>query len=333
VSSAIDAALAELGELGLRDVPIGPMTTCRVGGTAAIFVEANSVEHVDAVAGAVAASGLPLLTIGRGSNMLVSDSGFFGIAMVMGEGLATINLDPLDDQVVSAGGATLLPVLARRTVKEGLAGLEWAVGVPGTVGGAIRMNAGGHGADVKESLIDVVLFDISERQVHVVGNNGLGLRFRGSNLTSGQVVISARFGLERGEVAAGERVLTDIVRWRRDNQPGGQNAGSVFVNPFDGAESAGRLIDELGLKGFRLGSAQVSPKHANFIQVDDGGSADDVKSLMDNIVRRVDDSFGITLRSEIRLIGFGDTGSGDTGLGDRGPDKTMPGHNDEGRSE
>jgi len=316
MSSAIEAALAELGELGLRDVPIGPMTTCRVGGSAAILVEANSVGHVDAVARAVAASGLPLLTIGRGSNMLVSDSGFFGIAMVMGEGLATIDLDPADNLVVSAGGATPLPVLARRTVREGLAGFEWAVGVPGTVGGAVRMNAGGHGADVEESLIDVVLFDIVGREVQVVANSELGLRFRGSNLTSGQVVISARFGLERGEAAEGEKVLTEVVRWRRDNQPGGQNAGSVFVNPFDGAESAGRLIDELGLKGFRLGSAQVSPKHANFIQVDDRGSANDVMALMNSIVRRVDDAFGIRLRSEIRLIGFGDSGFDETGAGE-----------------
>jgi len=316
MTSAIEAALVELGELGLRDVPIGPMTTCRVGGSAAILVEANSIKHVDAVARAVAASGLALLTIGRGSNMLVSDSGFYGIAMVMGEGLATIDLDPADDLVVSAGGAAPLPVLARRTVREGLAGFEWAVGVPGTVGGAVRMNAGGHGSDVQESLIDVVLFDIAGQEVQVVANNELGLRFRGSNLTSRQVVISARFGLERGEIAEGEKELSEVVRWRRDNQPGGQNAGSVFVNPFDGAESAGRLIDELGLKGFRLGSAQVSPKHANFIQVDDRGSADDVMALMDSIVRRVDDAFGIRLRSEIRLVGFGDIGLGNTGLGD-----------------
>jgi len=313
VRDAIDAARAELGDLGVRDVPIGPMTTCRVGGTAALYAEVNSLDDVAAVARAVAQSGLPLLTIGRGSNMLVSDAGFVGIAMLMGEGFATVDLDPSDNTIVVAGGATPLPVLARRTVKEGLAGLEWCVGVPGTVGGAVRMNAGGHGADVEESLIDVVVFDIVARETRLVPRSGLELRFRGSNVTSSQVVISARFKLEVGEPGLGEKVLGDIVRWRRDNQPGGQNAGSVFVNPFDGAESAGRLIDELGLKGFRLGSAQVSPKHANFIQVDEAGSADDVRALMDDVVRRVDDAFGITLRSEIRLIGFGDTGftSGD----------------------
>ena len=111
-------------------------------------------------------------------------------------------------------------------------------------------------------------------------------------------------------MGAGESELREIVRWRRDNQPGGQNAGSVFVNPFDGEESAGRLIDELGLKGFRVGSAHVSEKHANFIQADPDGSADDVRELMITIAAKVEEAHGIALRSEIRLIGFDDA-SGD----------------------
>ncbi len=301
---AVGEAVASLGALARRDVPIGTRTTYRVGGSAAVFVEAESVDDLLAVARASERSGLDVLAIGRGSNLLVSDRGFRGIAVAMGEGLAGIRVG--DDLVVTAGAATALPVLARRTVHDGLSGLEWAVGVPGSVGGAVRMNAGGHGADVAASLVDVDVVDIETASMTTIAATDLGLRFRGSNLTGRQIVCSARFALERGNREDGEALLREIVRWRRENQPGGQNAGSVFVNPFDGAESAGRLIDEIGLKGFRVGSAHVSSKHANFVQVDEGGSADDVRELMATIVQRVLEVHGIELRSEIRLIGFDD---------------------------
>ena len=316
IEESVDTALGELVGLGVRHVALGPLTTCRVGGPAAVFVEVNSVPDIEAVARAVGASGLPLLTIGRGSNLLVSDRGFPGIAMVMGDGLATIGI--ADDHVVTAGAATPLPVLARRTVREALTGLEWAVGVPGSVGGAIRMNAGGHGADIAASLIDARILDMTTAETFVATTEDLELRFRGSNVTPDQVVISGRFGLRPGSRAEGENVLSEIVRWRRENQPGGQNAGSVFVNPFDGAQSAGRLIDEIGLKGLRYGSAHVSMKHGNFIQVDDGGSAEDVRALMEQIVKRVEAAHGIRLRSEIRLIGFDDTPVGDAALDETG---------------
>lgn len=306
-ADAVAAALDVLGPLARTDVPIGPLTTYRVGGAAAVFVEADTVDEVRTVGRAVAASGLPLLTIGRGSNLLVSDRGFDGIALVMGEGFARISVDRSGPTpIVTAGSATALPVLARRTVQDGLSGLEWAVGVPGSVGGAVRMNAGGHGADVAASLIDAAIFDLVDSSLGTVGLDDLSLRFRGSGLTWRHVVCSARFTVTEGDRRRGEEVLREIVRWRRENQPGGQNAGSVFVNPFDGADSAGRLIDELGLKGLRRGSAHVSMKHANFVQVDEGGSADDVRELMRTIVERVRDAHGIELRSEIRLVGFDD---------------------------
>lgn len=298
----VETATALLGDLARTDVPIGPLTTYRVGGTAKVFVEANSIDDLVAVGEAARSSGLPLLCIGRGSNLLVSDAGFNGIAVVMGEGLATIEIQP--GPYVVAGAATALPVLARRTVQEGLTGFEWAVGVPGSVGGAVRMNAGGHGADVADSLVDCVVIDVESGTVATRQPADLALRFRGSNISSSEIVVSARFAMTHGDREAGERTLREIVRWRRENQPGGQNAGSVFVNPFDGRDSAGRLIDELGLKGMRVGSAHVATKHANFIQADEGGSADDVRALMARIVERVADEFGIHLRSEIRLIGF-----------------------------
>jgi UDP-N-acetylmuramate dehydrogenase len=142
--TAIDAAAKVLGDIGRRGVPLGPMTTYRVGGPAALFVEAESVDALRAVARAHHVSGLPVLTVGRGSNLLVADRGFPGIAVSLGPWCATIEIDAT---LVRAGSAVSLPVLARRTAAAGLTGLEWAVGVPGSVGGGVRMNAGGHGGD------------------------------------------------------------------------------------------------------------------------------------------------------------------------------------------
>jgi UDP-N-acetylmuramate dehydrogenase len=207
---------------------------------------------------------------------------------------------------VVAGGAVALPVLARRTVAAGLSGFEWAVGVPGTVGGGVRMNAGGHGSDMAASLVDVEVFDLLRGGGTTLTAAQLGLRFRGSDLADHQVVLSARLALAPGDRVAGEAELDEVVRWRREHQPGGQNAGSVFVNPVPGELAAGALIDQLGLRGLRIGTAYVSDKHANFIQADDGGSADDVRTLIETVRARVAADTGFVLRSEVRLVGFGD---------------------------
>jgi UDP-N-acetylmuramate dehydrogenase len=182
------------------------------------------------------------------------------------------------------------------------------VGVPGSVGGAVRMNAGGHGSDVAASLVDVDLVDLhtGERSIHEASS--LGLRFRGSDLDDHQLVLRARFTLEPGDRDACERELTEIVRWRREHQPGGQNAGSVFVNPIPGRLAAGELVERVGLRGHRLGTASVSEKHANFIQADAGGTARDVRDLMELVRRRVAEETGHLLRSEIRLVGFPEDG-------------------------
>lgn len=318
-----------LGDLARLDVPLAPFTTYKVGGPAALFVRATERTHLGVVAEALAASGLPLLVVGRGSNLLVHDDGFAGIALSLADLPGSrpddidIDIDVTDPDrgvLVTAGSAVALPMLARRTVKAGLAGFEWAVGVPGSIGGAVRMNAGGHGSDMAASLVDVDLVDLVEPGVRrdpvaTVPDAGsvrrvpaadLGLRFRGSGLAATAVVLSARLGLRDGDVARGERELSDIVAWRRAHQPGGQNAGSVFVNPVPGQVSAGELIDAIGLRGMRLGSAAVSDKHANFIQADADGSANDVVALMRHVRARVLDETGYALRSEIRLIGFGE---------------------------
>jgi UDP-N-acetylmuramate dehydrogenase len=294
-----EQAAAMLGPHTQRDVPLGPRTTYRVGGAAALFVEIDGWDALRAVGAAVRATGIDTLVVGRGSNLLVADAGFPGLALALGEWADRISVDAT---VVTAGGAVALPVLARRTVAAGLTGLEWAVGVPGSVGGGVRMNAGGHGSDMAATLSQVHLFDLASGDDGVVPTADLGLTFRSSNLSESHVVVSATFGLAPGDQAHSEAELADIVRWRREHQPGGQNCGSVFVNPLP--RSAGELVDSLGLRGLRHGTAMVSTKHANFIQADEGGRAIDVFELMRIVRSRVLEGCGVALRSEVRLVGF-----------------------------
>ena len=309
---ALEHAFGMFGSRAKRNVDLSQFTTYKVGGTAALHMMVSSIDDLYLVSAVLAEVELPILVIGRGSNLLISDTGFKGLAITM-NGLADyVDLpnrdeDPGVEPIALFGGSVALPVAARQSVARGLTGFEWGVGVPGSVGGAVRMNAGGHGSDMASSLTSVRMFHLRKgREAHVNAVD-LGLRFRGSALDDHHVVLSATVDLEWSKSPeASEAELQEVVRWRRENQPGGQNAGSVFVNPEPGKVSAGAVIDELGMRGMRVGSAQVSEKHANFIQADVGGNAQDVVALMAEVRRRVRDERGYVLRSEIRLIGFED---------------------------
>jgi len=288
-----------LGGRLLVGAPLGPRTTYRVGGPAALLIEAAGEDDLRAARDAVVASGVPVLVVGKGSNLLVSDDGFAGLAVVLGDGFAGIEVE---GTVVRAGGAAALPVVARRSVAAGLTGFEWAVGVPGSIGGAVRMNAGGHGADMAATLQGVRVVDLAGGEDGAVPAARLDLGYRRSALRPSAVVVEATLQLAVGDRDAGEAQLAEIVRWRRENQPGGANAGSVFTNPP--GDSAGRLVDAAGCKGLRVGTAQVSPKHANFIQADAGGRAADVRALMAEVRRRVAAATGVELHPETVLVGF-----------------------------
>lgn len=297
-----------LGDRITRDEPIGPYTTYRVGGSASLFMRAMSVDDLHAVSRALAKVTIPVLMLGRGSNMLISSGGFRGLAIALGPFAEQIVLPNLNQEpILVVGAMASLPIVARQSVAAGLRGFEWAVGVPGSIGGAVRMNAGGHGSDMIASLLSVRLFHLQRGIEANVSAANMGLRFRGSDLGDNHIVLSAVLRLTWGDKAEGESRLAEIVKWRRENQPGGQNAGSVFVNPVSGGSSAGALIDGLGLRGFRIGSAVVSEKHANFIQADEDGNADDVVELMTFVRQRVAEAHSIDLRSEIRLVGFSST--------------------------
>ncbi len=303
-----------LGDRVTDNEPLAPYTTYRVGGAATLFMRVLTVEDLYSLSRALSKVKVPVVVIGRGSNMLVSDRGFRGVAVTLGPFAELINLPTVGQPpILIAGAMAPLPVLARQSVHHGLTGLEWAVGVPGSIGGAVRMNAGGHGADMIASLLSVRMFHLERGIEANVSAADLGLRFRGSDLTDNHVVLSATLRLSWGDTILGQARLSEIVKWRRENQPGGQNAGSVFVNPVAGVKSAGELIDELGLRGYRVRSACVSEKHANFIQSDEGGSADDVVELMTFVRARVNEAHGIELRSEIRLVGFPSAVSAEAG--------------------
>jgi UDP-N-acetylmuramate dehydrogenase len=296
----IAAAARVLGARAKRDQPVGPLTTYRVGGPAALFFAAETEDDLALARTAVVESGVPVLVVGKGSNLLVADRGFPGLVLVLGDGFAAIEVDGVR---VRAGASTALPVLARRTAAAALTGLEWAVGVPGSVGGAVRMNAGGHGSDMSKVLTRYRFVDLTgTTEDGEFGVEHLDYAYRHSTVGPSDVVVWAEFDLAPGDKDASEQLLSDIVKWRREHQPGGQNAGSVFTNPP--GDSAGRLIDAADLKGFRVGSAHVSPKHANFFQADEGGSADDVYALIQEVQHRVEERTGVRLVPELRMVGF-----------------------------
>ncbi len=290
---------SNLSEEILTSYDLGQLSTYRVGGLAAFFARIPKLSDLKKITEAISKSGIEVLIIGKGSNLLVSDSGFDGLVIQLTDDFEHVSIE---DQIATAGGAVSLPVLARSSVKAGLSGLEWAVGVPGSVGGAVRMNAGGHGASISDSLMSVKIFNLRTNKQETISVEELEMQYRSTSVSEEQVVTEANFLLDVGTVEEGEEIISEIVRWRRENQPGGQNAGSVFMNPL--GDSAGRLIDISGLKGYEIGSAKVSEKHANFIQVKPNGSAEDIYKLMKEIHTKVLEKTGISLKTETVMIGF-----------------------------
>ena len=285
-----------------RGGSIAPLTTYRLGGPAGVLVRVADAAELAAVADARAvAPEVPVVTIGRGSNLVVSDAGFPGIVVVL-EG--TFEEVEVGEGSVLAGGAVPLPVVARRAAAVGRTGLEFYVGIPGSVGGAVRMNAGGHGRQTADVLVTAAVVDLAGSGVPVAREvAALDLTYRHSNLRPDEVVTAAEFAVDADDPAACEARLAEIVRWRREHQPGGANAGSVFRNPE--GDSAGRIIEAAGLKGLRIGGAVVSEKHANFIQAEAGATASDVAALLRTVRERVAEATGVVLTPELHWLGPG----------------------------
>ncbi len=282
-----------------RERPIGPETTYRVGGAARVGVSLAADADLAAMADVLRVHRSGVLVVGKGSNLLVAEAGFEGVAVWPGRGFDWVAIRGTG---LCAGASAGLPVLARQSAAAGLRGFEWAVGVPGSLGGAVRMNAGGHGADMAATLMRAEVADLASGCVEQWDPPRLDFGYRRSALADHHLVLSAEIGLSAGEVSESQAIIAEIVAWRRRNQPGGHNTGSVFTNPC--GDSAGRIIEAAGLKGHRVGTASISRKHANFVIADRNGSADDVHALMCEVFSRVWAEFGIPLEPETRLIGF-----------------------------
>lgn len=279
-------------------------TTYGVGGVAACVITVSSRRDLQIAADLIAAHKIAnVVVVGRGSNLLISDSGFDGLIVLISYSSETDVIEVVGDDVI-APGSMPMPILARRSVAAGRAGLEWCVGIPGSVGGAVRMNAGGHGSEIVDDLVSVELVSLRSGRRASVDVIDLGMHFRGSALAPHHVVVSARFRTSEVSGDRSLRAIDEVVAWRRQHQPGGRNAGSVFVNPSPGDGSSGALIDACGLRGYAVGGARVSEKHANFIQASDGATASDIVAVMQHVQNVVEKEKGIRLRSEVCLVGF-----------------------------
>ncbi len=280
-------------------VVLAPMTTYKLGGAADWFVEVEDEQHLVDVLAAVT-SEEEILILGRGSNLLVSDAGYRGLVIRLSGDFLKIVVEP--DGVVSAGGAASLPRVARAGADAGRCGLEFYAGIPGTVGGAVKMNAGGHGSDTADRLLGARIMDRRTGNRYDRAADAFGFAYRQSNVGPDDIVVSARFSTEPCESATAERRIREITRWRKEHQPGGTfNAGSVFKNPPD--DAAGRLIEEAGLKGYRRGGVAVSEMHANFLIADEHATAQDVWDLVWAVRRRVGEFAGVWLTPEIQFAG------------------------------
>lgn len=278
---------------------MAPLTTFRIGGPAALYLEPESDADLVAVAQAVSQDDLPYVVIGKGSNVLVSDRGFDGLVLRLGRGYRWVARDGLR---LTAGGSMPLPALAGVALRHALDGLAFGVAIPATLGGAVTMNAGAHGGQMADVLVDVEIFRLEEGRVERVHAAQAGFSYRRSELPSDAVVTGAEFELRSGDPVSIRAAMDEARAWRRRTQPLAEpNCGSVFKNPVDG--HAAPLIEQAGLKGTRVGSVQVSTKHANFIVADEGAHAEDVLALIDLVRRTVESRTGVVLEPEVRLIG------------------------------
>lgn len=290
---------AACGDRLRTDVPMAPLTTFRIGGPAALYLEPNDVRDLEAAGEAIVETEVPFAILGKGSNVLVADEGFPGLVLRLGRGF---RWSARHSDSLVAGGAMPLPALAGVALRHELAGLGFGVAIPASMGGAVRMNAGAHGAQMSDVVATIDVFGLRAGAMRSVAAADAGLTYRRSSLGDDAVVVGATVTLHPGdrEDIRGEMDAARV--WRRETQPIAEpNCGSVFTNPL-GAHAAA-LIEAAGLKGRAVGGARVSTKHANFIIAGPGATAADVVALIEEIRDRVVASTGTVLEPEVRSIG------------------------------
>jgi UDP-N-acetylenolpyruvoylglucosamine reductase len=285
-----------------RDYPLARLTTIRTGGSAELFARPGSVEELERLLAWAQAEGLEVGVVGSGSNLLVADLGVRGLVLKLDKELSTIELDGTR---IRCGGGARLPSVSARAAQAGLTGIEFGVNIPGTVGGAVRMNANAYGGELARVLewVDVAGPAGTERR----RPEELGFAYRQSSLAPGEIVARACFGLNEAPSQEVKATLADMRARRKAAQPSGiKTFGSTFKNPDDPraqGRTAGQLLDAADCRGLRIGGAGFSAKHANFIENHGGASTADVVGVMAEGRRRVLERFGIALEPEVQTLG------------------------------
>ncbi|MBO0767886.1 MAG: UDP-N-acetylmuramate dehydrogenase [Solirubrobacterales bacterium] len=285
-----------------RDYPLARLTTIRTGGSAEYFARPGSLSELEALLAWAETSHLEVGVVGSGSNLLVADEGVTGLVLKLDKHLSDTEIAPPH---ITCGAGARLPALAAAAAQAGLSGIEFGVSIPGTVGGAVKMNANAYGGALAEALewVDVVSARGAERR----GADQLGFQYRRSNLGPGEIVARARFRLREADPASVKATLADLRGRRKESQPAGiKTFGSTFKNPDDPraeGRTAGQLLDAAGCRGLRVGDAGFSEKHANFVENLGAATTKDVVSLMQAGAAAVETKFGIELTPEVQALG------------------------------
>ncbi|MGI9183337.1 MAG: UDP-N-acetylmuramate dehydrogenase [Solirubrobacteraceae bacterium] len=285
-----------------RDYPLARLTTIRTGGRAELFARAGSTRALEELLAWAQQTDLEVGVVGSGSNLLVADQGVRGLVVKLDQELSEIEVDGTR---IKCGGGARLPAVSARAARAGLSGIEFGVNIPGTVGGAVRMNANAYGGELARALewVDVTSAAGTERRVP----EQLGFAYRRSGLAAGEIVSRACFALGPADSEAVKATLADMRRRRREAQPSGiKTFGSTFKNTTDPraeGRSAGQLLDAAGCRGLRIGGAGFSAKHANFVENHGDASTADVVAVMAEGRRRVKERFGVELEPEVQSLG------------------------------
>jgi UDP-N-acetylmuramate dehydrogenase len=282
----------------LENEPLARHNTWRIGGPARYLAMPADSEDVARALELAQDRGLPWVVLGLGSNVLVKDGGFPGVVIRMGKGLDRFEMK---GATAIIGGGMPTPILARRTAEAGFAGVERFIGIPGTVGGGIYMNAGCHGAEFSEVVTEVTVMD-PRGKVKQLSRKQISFKYRATNLEG--IVLEAKLVLGEESPAKLKELQSKLLRWRKAGTPFDQPCcGSTFTNPPGGTKTAGMLIDECGLKSFTIGGAQVSTLHANYIINKGTATASDVLKVIEHVRKTVAKKTGITLELECKIIG------------------------------
>ena len=297
--AAIASQLAAVtdGDVEL-DVPLAPLSSYKIGGSTSVWVAPATEQAVGRVLELIHQKRLPLFVLGRGSNILISDKGWNGVTLYLGENLSALTFDGPEASVLAG---TLLIDLIQAAIQKGLAGLEQLSGIPGGIGGALRMNAGAFGQEIEHATLTVNGFR-NDGSPFQAARKDIKFEYRHVPQLADVVITSAVFGFEKSDRHILSARMKDILSLRAKKQPlKYPSCGSVFKRPA--GYYAGALIEEAGLKGQRIGGAMISPKHAGFILNVDRASAADVYALINLVENKIYDRFGVRLEREVRLIG------------------------------